>query len=619
MNKHTDIHPAHRRITAALTVAAMLLLVAACGGTGKTPLTDTGLSADAGTSTDAKEVSRVPGNLLPPPKTLFKRLSTEPVAACPGSGFDPRLPNHRVSTEGPLAVFSPGKNKGKGKGKANGTYAYAVYHVIPPEGTKDGDEISVTLRTNPLYEGETTYGESQLYVGIPGDDHDGDGYGDDWDWAPVRDYNSSRSNNLRVSLGNHNSSRSNRTRLLAVAVSNDGGGGGGAGKVHLEKCSLSSGWSSGQDDAGQRSSSISPGLHELSAELAPDGSSSVSYFTGGEGLRHVRCADGRCVVSSISQTAGTGPNLDSCVSSRGTPHVASWDSSSSSGPFHWMARGADWQRALYDRPGPDDGMPFDPTVCPEAVLDERGNAHVFYSPPGSSTLYHAFETKKGHTSRWSQEVVAKGISVSGKPFAYISKDGSPVCIVRTSGGDGAVLAFSESRRRWKRKHVSSVACPVGPDGTPIGSLSGDLDQDGRVDVLLNSPKGDVLLHLYPGTDRVKRTELGTGMGSSVISCVSSSGGSSHVFSYDAENNQVRYTRCRAGKGVVHRDVAARLAVTEAGVKEHVTHLDAILDPDDDGDGISTARCFMKVSSPSLTNDDVLHWTLEVRVNRIEMA
>ncbi|MBN2080637.1 hypothetical protein JW859_00380 [bacterium] len=610
--------PRQLTIAVALILGAVLLLygAAGCGGGmvtgGAAALTEQNSAAEQSPGADSREVSDLlPRNLLPQPSSLSRRLDSDPVEICPGSGYEQQLPHRRVASWGDLAVFKPQSLRGRGRGLSNGRFAYALYHLSAPKGTASDEAVDFTLRLDPLFQGGLS-GENPLYVALA------DWNTDSWN-VKAQDYNSSRSNTTTARFEPDDDYDGGDgdgwvDLLLAIVVAPSYGGGGGGGVVRLEQLSVSSGWELSVLDDGRRSGFIPSGQQELDAERCDDGSHQLAYFTGFSGLRHARCVDGTCATTRIPGTFGSGPNVSLACDPASLPHVASYDSRRNVGPVRWMAPEGLWRSSSFHN-GESSGAPFDPDVCPSIVVDSAGTEHVCYVDPSSGALLHSWRSPGGE---WQEEEIFSGRRIRQRPDLLMSEWDDLVCVCRTDGDGGAVYVFQRGATGWEGQVVADLSCPVDADGTSRGYLSADLDRDGRLDIVCNAPDGDYIIHRDLATRRTSVDQLSSSSSSSSCAVVSS-GGFAHVFICDPDSNTVQYRR-KAAWGKVDRDeVCARIAVGAAGVTEQVTQLDAIIDPDDDGDGISEASCYLMLESSSSSRPSVAHWTLEVRVNRIEMA
>jgi len=604
------------RLAAVAFSVLALLLAAACGGgmaTGNSvdQLAAPDAAAGSGDAVDSRAVSDLlPRNLLPKPSSLAKRLSGDPVEICPGSGYEENLPSHRVVSRGELAIFLPQSSRRFGRGSGNGRYAYALYHLTVPAGTAKDDVLAVSLRLSPLYRPGRLSGTNPLYVALSDWNTDG------WN-VKAQDYNSSRSNTTCVAFQPEENDADGDGRddfLLAVVVAPRTGWGRGGGAISLGQLSVSSGWEPSSLDSGRKHSGLPTGRRELDAERCEDGSHRLAYFTGYSGLRYARCVDGSCATERIPGTFGVGPNVSLACNSASLPHVASYNGWRDTGPVRWMAPEGLWRRSsFYD--GDSSGTPFDPEVCPSIVVDSEGTEHVCYLDPSSQVLMHAWRSAGGD---WQDEVVASGMRIRKRPDLLTGEWDALYCVFRTEGDGGAVYVYERGAAGWEGQVVADLSCPVDADGTSRGYLSADLNRDGRLDIVCNAPDGEYIVHRDLATRRTSVDRLSSSSSSSSCAVVSN-GGFAHVFTCDPSSNTVQYRR-KAAWGKVDRDeVCARIAVGEAGVKEHVKQLDAIIDPDDDGDGVSEASCYMMRESSSSSSPAVVHWTLEVRVNRIDMA
>ena len=610
-------------------VGILALLGASCGGGNNF---SAGLEASSQASAqDGADASRgvsdlVPRRLLPAPSSLLPRLGNHPNSALRGDEFERRLPNHRVRRSHGGALFMPGSSRGRGPGGRNGQYAYALYHVTAPECPTDGkdddcDDVELRLSINPLYEDDGPQGENPLYVGIA------DFSSNSWS-VKAQDYNSSRSNITAVMLDNSDFGDDDDdgdgidSWLVAVILGpgerspgNGHGGGRDGGALRLESMCVSRGWEVSLLDDGTRSNGfICPS--SMDACVAPDGSHHVAYFTDGDGLRHVRCADGSCVSSDIPRSSGSGPSVGMGMSPKGSPYVSSFDTRRGIGPVRWMApESLRWQSSLFFSGG-HGGEAFDPRWYSDVCVTGDGSVHVVYHDPSTSSLVCSSLTSDGE---WHEETVASKVRIRKRPDLLLQEWDSLVCTFQTCGDGGAVYVAQRGSgdMGWKYFPVASAPCP---DGDSCGTgFSADLDDDGRLDIVCSTTKGDVAIH-YSLKDRsTEVTPLGSPDDASSCVSVASSGGVMHCVLYNELSGNVRYVRKRPGRTTYSSSSVVQYPAARGGVHGHVTVLKIVLDPDDDGDGIGTASCYIMQDGSSPASGSVAHWTLEVRVNRIEMA
>jgi len=608
------------RIFLAVLGLITVLALAACSGSSTMDIAEPDPAEESYADADRSVSARAPRNLLPPPKKLMGRLGNHPNVACLGNGFEEQLPHRRVRAKDGGALFSPKKIRGRGWGNRNGNYAYALYHLKAPECPsvgEDDDCDSPTLRlsVNPLYKGNGNPGDNPLYVGIADFDSNS--------WTTrAQDYNSSRSNTTSLRLEEDDDGDGIGTEdedyLVAIIVGPSSGrpgrwGRGGA--IFLESLSVSNGWELTQLDDGLRSSDLPSSSSAMDGCPAPDGSHHLALFAGESGLRHVRCADGSCRSSAIPETSGCGPNVGMCVSPKGFPAVSSSDSARGVGPVRWMAPESLWRSSDYSSGKP--GEAFDARFSSDVCVTGDGSLHVVHFNPLATALVHS--TLTPGKDEWRDEIISRDLRIRQRPDLLLSEWDDLVCAFRTCGDDGAVYVYQRGAAGWKGRAIAPAPCPCDDASGGSCAFASDLDRDGRLDIVCSTTKGDVAIHCSTRDFETEMVSLSATDNSSSCVSVVSRNGEMHCFLFVPSTGEVRYLRKRPGRKVYSMPSVAAYPVGAAGVDGHVTVLKAFLDPDDDGDGLGTASCYILFDSSSEANPDVHHWTLEVRVNRIEMA
>jgi hypothetical protein len=226
--------------------------------------------------------------------------------------------------------------------------------------------------------------------------------------------------------------------------------------------------------------------------------------------------------------------------------------------------------------------------------------------------------------KYSNITLKRGFSTSGAPVCVVDEGGEWVAS-RTAGPGGGIYVFRRTGDTWSSKRIADAPCPTNPDGSSRGVLVGDLDRDGVLDLVCNTPEGDVVVSYDTKDGSVHSSRLNSPDKSSSSLSVQSCVDHLHIFSYCPQDGTLRYYQKRKfSEEMLEERTVARIAIGEAGVKEHVKELKGIVgnggDNDCDDDPWSMRVYLLRETT--LTGGDgrsPRHWTLEVRVNRWEAA